>query len=86
MQYESGPKKGSKRQAGDPEGDPKGDIFQGNIPIYTVIRPALCIYGGKPCPFHLMSFPSECKAKSPAAGIFSLKKRVKTYKLVNFKV
>ena len=28
---------------------------------YTVVRPALWIWGEKPCSFHLMSFPSEYK-------------------------
>ena len=46
---------------------------------YTVVRHALWIYRGKPCPFHIMSLPSEYKAKLPAAGSFSLKQRVKTF-------
>ena len=53
---------------------------------YTVVRHALWICGGKPCPFHLMSLPSEYKAKLPAAGNFSLKQRVKISKLVNFTI
>ena len=46
--------------------------------VYTVVRAALWICGGKPCPFHLMSLPSEYEAKVPAAGNFSLKQRIQT--------
>ena len=36
--------------------------------------------GGKPCPFHLMSWPLNIKAKLPAAGNnFALKHTISTY-------
>ena len=59
-------------------------IYKLWLVIYTVVRPALWICGGKPCSFHIRSLPSNIKAKLPAAGNFSLKQRVKTSKLVNF--
>ena len=35
---------------------------------YTFVRPALWIWGGKPCLFHFMSLPSKSKGKTMFIG------------------